>query len=175
MCSSDLGVELAAAEPLPERRTPFAGIALRDRRTDVLHGEGAVEVAEDGERDAQGLPRQLARVRRPVEREVEQLAASAEQQWPRGDEKNAPRARNKQQPYHSQDRFITGMRYVTGGIEGYIDNDAVNKRGQRYWFYIKMANNISPIQAYVKKPLRVIAEKIAKELANDIHKLMQGA
>ena len=107
-----------------------------------------------------------------VEREVEQLVQRAETQWPRGDDKNAPRARNKAQPFHSQDRFITGIRYVGDGIEGYIDNDATNARGQRYWWFIKSAG-VSPLQTYVRKPLREVSQRLAIELAADVKRLMR--
>lgn len=107
-----------------------------------------------------------------VEREVQQLVQRAEAQWPRGDEKDAPRARNKDQPFHSQDRFITGIRYVGDGIEGYIDNDAVNIRGQRYWWFIK-SGGVSPLQTYVRKPLREVSQRLALELADDVKRLMR--
>lgn len=124
-----------------------------------------------------------------VEREVEQLVQRAEAQWPRGDAKDRPRItvredgtirsnapRNRQQPYHSQDRFITGIRYVGDAIEGYIDNDAINKRGQRYWWYIKtgpQGREFSPLQRYVRQPLRQISQELAIELADDVKRLMR--
>lgn len=124
-----------------------------------------------------------------VQREVEALADRAEQQWPRGDAKDRPRItvredgtirsnapRNRQQPYHSQDRFITGIRYVGDAIEGYIDNDAPNKRGQRYWWFIKtgpQGREFSPLQRYIRQPLRQISQELAIELAADVKRLMR--
>lgn len=148
------------------------------RRGGFTIGRGKVALEFSGEltRAVEQVIRQYApAVVASVEREMEQLTDQAEAQWPRGDDKDAPRARNKQQPYHSQDRFITGIRYVgDGAIEGYIDNDAVNVRGQRYWFYIK-SGGISPLQTYVRKPLRGIAQKLAEELGEELRAMMRRA
>ena len=147
------------------------------RRGGFTIGRGAASLEVSGEltRAVEKVIRELApMVVQRVEEEVQQLADSAEAQWPRGDDKDAPRARNKKQPFHSQDRFITGIRYVTGAIEGYIDNDAVNIRGQRYWWFIK-SGGVSPLQTYVRKPPRGIAEKLAKELADEIRKEVREA
>jgi len=147
------------------------------RRGGFTIGRGAASLEVSGEltRAVEKVIRELApMVVQRVEEEVQQLADSAEAQWPRGDDKDAARARNKKQPFHSQDRFITGIRYVTGAIEGYIDNDAVNIRGQRYWWFIK-SGGVSPLQTYVRKPLRGIAEKLAKELADEIRKEVREA
>lgn len=147
------------------------------RRGGFTIGRGAASLQVSGEltRAVEQVIRELApTVVAAVEREIEQLVADAEAQWPRGDDKDSPRARNKAQPFHSQDRFITGIRYVTGGIEGYIDNDATNIRGQRYWWFIK-SGGISPLQTYVRKPLREVAQQLAKELAGDMHQLVREA
>ena len=147
------------------------------RRGGFTIGRGAASLQVSGEltRAVEQVIRELApTVVAAVEREIEQLVADAEAQWPRGDDKDSPRARNKAQPFHSQDRFITGIRYVTGGIECYVDNDATNIRGQRYWWFIK-SGGISPLQTYVRKPLREVAQQLAKELAGDIHQLVREA
>lgn len=148
------------------------------RRGGFTIGRGKVALEFSGEltRAVEEVIRNYApNVVSAVEREMEQLTEQAEAQWPRGDDKDAPRARNKQQPYHSQDRFITGIRYVgDGAIEGYIDNDAINVRGQRYWFYIK-SGGISPLQNYVRKPLRGIAQKLAEELGDELRAMMRRA
>lgn len=148
------------------------------RRGGFTIGRGAVALQFSGEltRAVEETIRKLApTVIAAVEREVDQIVNEAEAQWPRGDEKDAPRARNKAQPYHSQDRFISGIRYVGNNtIEGYIDNDAVNIRGQRYWWFIK-SGGVSPLQTYVRKPLRVAAQRLAQELGDELRAMMRRA
>ena len=152
-----------------------------------LQGGGALSGA--GEKVIGGLGRTVVAA---VEREVEALTAKAEEQWPRGDAKDRPRItvredgtvrsnapRNRAQPYHSQDRFITGIRYVRDGIEGYIDNDAITRRGRKYWMYIKILKGepgeFSPLQRYIRKPLKQSAIKLAEELAADLKKMIREA
>ena len=164
------------------------------RRGGFTIGRGAASLEVSGEltRAVEQVIRELApTVVAVVEREVEALTAKAEEQWPRGDEKDRPRItvredgtirsnapRNRRQPYHSQDRFITGIRYVGDGIEGYIDNDAPTRRGQRYWWFIKTGpkgREFSPLQRYIRQPLRIISQQLAEELAADLKKMIREA
>lgn len=165
------------------------------RRGGFTVGRGAASLQVSGEltRAVEQVIRELApTVVAAVEREVESITAKAEEQWPRGDAKDRPRItvredgtvrsnapRNRAQPYHSQDRFITGIRYVRDGIEGYIDNDAITRRGRKYWMYIKILKGepgeFSPLQRYIRKPLKQSAIKLAEELAADLKKMIREA
>lgn len=156
----------------------------------VGRGAAALEVSGELSRAIEQVIRQLApTVVATVEQAIETLALQAEEQWPRGDDKTRLREvvasdgsisyrapRNKKQPYHSQDRFFYGIRYVKDGIEGYIDNDAVNIRGQRYWFFIRSGpegRKYSPLQRYIRAPLRKRAQELAVELADDLKQLIR--
>lgn len=166
------------------------------RRGGFTIGRGAVAFQFSGEltRAVEEVIRNYApNVVSAVEREVDKIVNEAEKQWPRGDDKTAPRAvtredgsvryyapRNKNQPYHSQDRFITGVRFVGNDtIEGYIDNDAVNIRRQKYWFYIKVLKGepgeFSPLQRYIRKPLKESSIKLAEELGDELRAMMRRA
>jgi len=130
-----------------------------------------------------------------IDEEIEEIRKDAQARWPRGDDKSNPRARNKNQPYHSADSFRSGVRIVTDGIEGFISNFAVNIRGKPYWFYIKTVQGGlragstirkskvrsatpdneagSPINAYIKTPLKERTKIIAAELADEIRQLVR--
>jgi len=135
-----------------------------------------------------------------IEETVKEITENAEKQWPRGPRKDGKNAPNKRQPYHSQDTFVYGLRIRGDYLEGYIDNYATNIRGQPYWFFIKtmqgglrLADTVrkskivalnpetnqrvepgSPINAYVKKPLKRAAERIVIELGDDLRAMMRG-
>ena len=152
------------------------------RRGGFTIGRGTVALTFSGEltRAVEETIRKLApTVVAAVEREVEQIVTEAEKEWPVGDDKNGKGARNKRQPFHSVDRFITGIRYVGNDtIEGYIDNDAVNIRGRKYWWFIKTGKTgleYSPLQKYVRKPVREAAQKLAEELGDELREMMRRA
>lgn len=166
------------------------------RRGGFTVGRGAASLQVSGEltRAVEQVIRSYApNVVSGVEHEIDKIVNRAEALWPRGDDKTAPRVvirldgsvryyapRNKNQPYHSADRFITGIRFVgNNAIEGYIDNDAVNIRRQKYWFFIKVLpgdpGEYSPLQRYIRKPLKESAIKLAKELAADLKKMIREA
>jgi len=152
------------------------------RRGGFTIGRGAASLEVSGEltRAVERVIREFApTVVAAVEREVEQIVTEAEKEWPVGDDKNGKGARNKRQPFHSVDRFITGIRYVgSDTVEGYIDNDAVNIRGRKYWWFIKTGKTgqeYSPLQKYVRKPVREAAQKLAVELAADLKQMVREA
>jgi hypothetical protein len=164
----------------------------------VILGRGAASIELSGALAAQieaTIRRIAPTVYDRVDAEIEEIRSNAEARWPRGDDKSNPRGRNKGQPYHSADSFRSGVRIVTDGIEGFISNFAVNVRGKPYWFYIKTAqgglrarttirkskvqsgtpdtNAGSPINAYVKIPLKERTKIIAAELADEIRALVR--
>lgn len=166
------------------------------RRGGFTIGRGAVAFQFSGEltRAVEEVIRNYApNVVSAVERKIDKIVDRAEKLWPRGDDKTAPRMvirldgsvryyapRNKNQPYHSADRFITGIRFVGNDtIEGYIDNDAVNIRRQKYWFFIKVLpgdpGEFSPLQRYIRKPLKESAIKLAEELGDELRAMMRRA
>ena len=129
-----------------------------------------------------------------LEREVKEITENAEKKWPRGPLKSGKSAPNKGQPYHSQDAFVYGLRIRSNYLEGYIDNYATNIRGQRYWYFIKttyggLRNTTtikktkvsepgpnepgSPINAYVKRPIKARAQRVALDLADEIKALVR--
>ena len=139
----------------------------------IGRGSASLEVSGELTRMVEKVIRELApTVVDALEREVEALTLSAAAQWPVGDDKEGRYAKNKDQPYHSADRFFTGIRFVGDGIEAFIDNDAVNRKGQRYFYYIK-SGGVSPLQVLIRKPLKKISLELAKELADDIRKLVR--
>lgn len=129
-----------------------------------------------------------------LEQTVKEITENAEQQWPRGPDKGGKNAPNKGQPYHSQDTFVYGLRIRGNYLEGYVDNYATNVRGQRYWFFIKtlqgglrLSSTVkrskiqqpapneagSPINAYVKRPMKEASARIAVELAEEIRMMVR--
>lgn len=165
----------------------------------VVIGRGSTSMEISGElaRQIEAAVRAIApAVFDRVETEIEEIRSNAQARWPRGDEKTDPRARNKRQPYHSGDSFESGVRIVSDGIEGFISNFAVNIRGKPYWFYIKTSQGGlrasstirkskvqsatpdneagSPINAYVKTPLKERTKIVAVELADEIRALVRG-
>ena len=129
-----------------------------------------------------------------LEATVRQVTEDAERQWPLGDDKTTKGARNKGQPYHSREAFEYGLRVRGSYLEGYVDNYATNVRGQKYWFFIKTrqggltlkttvkrskvsaaaANEPgSPINAYIKRPIKEASIRIAADLATEIKALVR--
>lgn len=168
----------------------------------VILGRGAAAIELSGTlaEQIEATVRRLApTVYDRIDEEIEALRESAQARWPLGDDKADPEARNKTQPYHSKNAFEHGVRIVTDGVEGFITNYAVNIRGRPYWFFIKIKDKSedkrkrraakvnakiaarlqgdkepgSPIQMYVRKPLKERTKVIAAELAEEIRQLVR--